>query len=106
MNLDGDVALVAARVGGDFKTVHHGNGMGGSIGRNNQVPVGVVATGGAHCLDKLGGMLVHILEIGQIARLVPLLGSVEHLVIALEQQVLVVVLEAGGNLCPQLGIAV
>ena len=64
VNLDGDVALVAARVGGDGKTVHHGNAVGGSIGRNNQVPVGVVATSGAHCLDKLGGMLVHVLQIG------------------------------------------
>ena len=106
VNLDGDVALVAAGVGGNGKSVQHSGTMGGSIGRNNQVPVGVVATGGAHGLDKLGGMLVHVPEIGQIARLTPLLGRVEHLVIAFKQQMLVIVLEAGGNLCPQLGIAV
>ena len=77
----------------------------GSVVVDNEVALGIVATGGAYHIDKALGVLVDGIVGGTALCKIPGAFGVEHLVIAFEQQQLAIVAELLGYLLPQFLIA-
>ena len=89
-------------VGRDGEVVEYIIPISCGVSIDNQVASCVVATSGTNCIYKALCISIQALVAVGILRSVPGVAGIEHLVIALKYQVLVIVLETGGNLCPEI----
>ena len=107
MNLDSEMVLIATGIRRHHKIRQRPATMGSAIGSHHQIAVLVIAACGTYSLYKIPRIVIDCLKVVQILWLVPLgtsthaVRSSQHLIIALKQELLIVVLEAIGNLRPQ-----
>ena len=89
-------------VGRDDEVVQYVVTISCSIGIDDEVAGLVVATSGTNCIHEALGITIQAIVAACALWCIPGVVGIKHLVVAFEEQVLVVVLETGGNLSPEI----
>ena len=91
---------------GQCQLLHCVRHAAGRVGVDNQVSLLVIAACGTNsCHETLGITVDGIVAVGFVSGLIPGVLGIEHLVIGLEEQMLIIVLKLIGNLRPEVLVA-